>query len=85
MATGDTAGCSGFLTSEVVLKGCLRCNADLKLCMVKVEQAKAVGLLTECSLPNDGVSPLTAMLLAVTSLTVGLIVGWVLVPDFSMP
>jgi len=85
MATGDTAGCSGFLTSEVVLKGCLRCNADLKLCKVKTEQAKAVGLLTVCSLPNDGVSPLTATLLAVTSLTVGLIVGWVLVPDFSMP
>ena len=79
------AVCSGFLTSRAVLQGALRCTADLKLCRVKTGQAEAVGLLTECSVPNDGVSPLTATLLAVTSLTVGLIVGWVLVPDFSMP
>ena len=79
------AVCSGFLTSKTVLKGCLRCTADLKLCRVKTGQAEAVGLLTGCSLPNDGVSQLTATLLAVTSLTVGLIVGWVLVPNFSMP
>lgn len=81
----EAAVCNGFLTSEVVLRGCLRCNADLKLCRVKTGQAKAVGLLTDCSLPNDGVSPLTATLLAVTSLTVGLIVGWALSPDYSMP
>jgi hypothetical protein len=85
MATGDTAGCTGFLTSKTVLRGCLGCNADLKLCRVKAGQAEAVSLLTECSLPNDGVSPLTATLLAVTSLTVGLIVGWALSPDYSMP
>ena len=94
MAKGDTVGCSGaLLTPGHILRQALTCKtvsvprleADLKLCRVKTEQAKAVGLLTDCSLPNDGVSPLTATLLAVTSLTVGLIVGWVLVPDFSMP
>ena len=85
MTKGDVVGCNGFLTTPAVLRGCLRCTADLKLCMVKVEQAKAVGLLAECSVPNDGVSQLTATLLAVTSLTVGLIVGWVLSPDYSMP
>lgn len=79
------AVCGGFLTSPAVLRGALRCTADLKLCEVKVEQAKAYGLLTGCSLPNDGVSPLTATLLAVTSLTVGLIAGVGLVSGFSMP
>lgn len=89
----SVAPCSGMLTTTHILRKALTCKtvdvprlqADLKLCRVKVEQAKAYGLLAECSLPNDGVSPLTATLLSVTSLTVGLIVGWVLVPDFSMP
>lgn len=94
MAKGDTVGCSGaLLTPGHILRKALTCKtvdvprlqSALKLCKVMTEQAKAVGLLTVCSLPNDGVSPLTATLLAVTSLTVGLIVGWVLVPDFSMP
>ena len=94
MAEGDTVGCSGaLLTPGHILLKALTCKtvsvprleADLRLCRVKVEQAKAYGLLAGCSLPNDGVSPLTATLLAVTSLTVGLIVGWALVPDFSMP
>ena len=94
MAKGDTVGCSGaLLTPGHILRQALTCKAvsvprleaDLRLCRVKAGQAEAVGLLTVCSLPNDGVSPLTATLLAVTSLTVGLIVGWVLVPDFSMP
>ena len=94
MNKGDVVGCGGaLLTPGRILRSALRCKqvsvprltADLKLCRVKTEQAKAVGLLTGCSVPNDGVSPLTATLLAVTSLTVGLIVGWVLSPDYSMP
>ena len=85
MATGDTAGCDGFLTSKVVLRGALRCNADLKLCKVKLEQAGTENVLTPCVDARMPVRIRTHVLVGVLALTLGVIAGWVLVPDFSMP
>ncbi len=85
MATGDTAGCDGFLTSRVVLKGCLRCNADLKLCKVKLQTHTDVSFLSPCADTHGPGSIRTHVLVGVLALTLGVIAGVALVPDFSMP
>ena len=79
------AVCSGFLTSKRVLKGCLRCTADLKLCKVKASTYADVSFLPPCADTHGPVTMRTHVLVGVLALTLGVIAGVVLVPDFSMP
>ena len=86
MATGSTAVCDGLLVPEATVREAVRCGAvtlpkcraDLRLC-----EANGVNLLTppvEKPLVNA-----RAWVVAVSFLTVGVIVGWALSPRVSLP
>ena len=84
---GDVAQCDGRLTSPHVLRQALHCktvevprlHADLALA-----QANDATLLTPAA-PSRALLTARTWLVAVSSLTVGVIVGWALGPRVSLP
>ena len=94
MAEGDTVGCSGaLLTPGHILRKALTCKtvdvprlqAGLDLCRVKLQTHTDVSFLSPCADTHGPVSIRTHVAVAVIALTVGVIAGVALVPDFSMP
>ena len=94
MAEGDTVGCSGaLLTPGHILRQALTCKtvdvprlqADLDLCRVKLQTHTGVSFLPPCADTHGPVSIRTHVLVGVLALTLGVIAGVALVPDFSMP
>ena len=83
---GDVAQCDGMLTSPHVLRQALHCktvevprlHADLDLC-----KANDATLLTPA--PERPLVNARAWVVAVSFLTVGVIVGWALSPHVSLP
>ncbi len=57
----------------------------MKLCRVKLEQAGTENVLTPCVDARMPVRIRTHVLVGVLALTLGVIAGVALVPDFSMP
>ena len=94
MAKGDTVGCSGaLLTPGHILRKALTCKtvsvprleADLELCKVKLQTHTDVSFLSPCADTHGPGSIRTHVLVGVLALTLGVIAGVALVPDFSMP
>jgi len=92
MAKGDTVGCSGaLLTPGHILRKALTCKtvdvprlqSALKFCETRAEVS--VDFLSPCAYPHGPVSIRTHVLVGVLALTLGVIAGVALVPDFSMP
>ena len=79
------AVCGGFLTSPAVLRGALRCTADLKLCETKLQVRTTVSFLPPCADTHGPVTMRTHVLVGVIALTLGVIAGVGLVSGFSMP
>ena len=94
MAKGDTVGCSGaLLTPGHILRKALTCTtvdvprlqSALKLCETKARTYADVSFLPPCAYPHGPGSIRTHVLVGVIALTLGVIAGVALVPDFSMP
>ena len=89
----SVAPCSGMLTTPHILRKALTCKtvdvprlqADLKLCETKARTYADVSFLPPCAYPHGPGSIRTHVLVGVIALTLGVIAGVALVPDFSMP
>ena len=94
MTEGDTVGCSGaLLTPGHILRQALACKtvdvprlqAGLDLCRVKLQTHTDVSFLSPRADTHGPGSIRTHVLVGVLALTLGVIAGVALVPDFSMP
>ena len=91
--TTQIAPCDGLLTPGHILRNALTCKtvsvprleADLELCKVKARTYTDVSFLSPCADTHGPGSIRTHVLVGVLALTLGVIAGVALVPDFSMP
>ena len=93
MVKGSVAPCGGMLTTPHILRKALTCKtvdvprlqSALKLCETKARTYADVSFLSPCADTHGPVSIRTHVLVGVLALTLGVIAGVALVPDFSMP